>query len=326
MQIGGYEIWPLVRSTGKQAVSDRLTGLAAEAAYNFFFSLFPSLLVATALIGLVVDQRSTTSWMMDQMQRVVPDEALSLVRGVVGDVVLNNSDSKKGILSLGLLLAAWSGSNIFRSLMETLNLAYDVRETRPFWKRALLSMAAIVVMGGLLLVASIVMLGGPEIIDWIGSHLRLPSGRLNLWMVLQYPIAFSILVLAFFMIYRFLPNLKQRPRQILVGAVVATALWLVVTLLFRLYVTNFGSYNKTYGAIGAVIVVLTWMYLTMLVILLGGELNAELHRGTGAIRAREGMRYPAIATATRGSPDSSAEVTPLNARSGDGSDRGSRME
>ena len=326
MQIGGYEIWPLVRSTGKQAFSDRLTGLAAEAAYNFFFSLFPSLLVATALIGLVVDERSTTSWMMDQAQRVVPDEALSLVRGVVNDVVFNNSNSKTGILSLGLLLAAWSGSNIFRTLMETLNVAYEVRETRPFWKRVLLSLAAIVVLGGLLLVASIVMLGGPEIIDWIGSRLRLPSGRVDLWMVLQYPIAFSLLVLAFFMIYRFLPNLKQRPRQILVGAVVATVLWLVVTLLFRLYVTNFGSYNKTYGAIGAVIVVLTWMYLTMLVILVGGELNAELHRGTGAIRAREGMRYPKIATAARGSPSSSADVTPLNARSGDGSDGGSRME
>jgi membrane protein len=324
MQIGGYEIWPLVRSTGKQAVSDRLTGLAAEAAFNFFFSLFPSLLVATALIGVVVDERSTTSWMMDQMERVVPDEALSLVRGVVNDVVFNNS--KTGILSLGLLLAAWSGSNIFRTLMETLNVAYEVTETRPFWKRALLSLTAIAVMGGLLLVASIVMLGGPEIIDWIGSRLRLPSGRLNLWMVLQYPIAFSILVLAFFMIYRFLPNLKQRPKQILVGAVVATVLWLVVTLLFRLYVTNFGSYNKTYGAIGTVIVVLTWMYLTMLVILLGGELNAELHRGTGAIRAREGIRYPKIPTAARGSPSSSAEVTPLNARSGDGSDGGSRME
>lgn len=324
MQIGGYKVWPLLRSTGKQVVADRLTGLAAEAAYNFFFSLFPFLLVATALIGMVVDQRSTTTWIMDQMARVVPDQALSLVRGVVNDVVFTNS--KSGILSLGLLLAAWSGANVFRSLMDTLNLAYDVPETRPFWKRALLSLAAIIVMGALLLVASVVMVGGPEILKWVGGRLHFPSGRLNLWLVLQYPIAFSLLVLAFFMIYRFLPNLKQSAKQILVGAVVATLLWLAVTLLFRLYVTNFGSYNKTYGSIGAVIVVLTWMYLTMLVILVGGELNAELHRGSGAVHPREGAVYAGrIVTASRRSRSSTAEVTPLRARGGE-ADRGSRME
>ena len=324
MQLGGYRVWPLLRRTGKQVVADRLTGLAAEAAYHFFFSLFPFLLFATALIGIFVDRRSTITWIMDQMARVVPDQALSLVRGVVTDVVFNNS--KSGIISLGLLLTAWSGSNVFRSLMDTLNLAYDVEESRPFWKRALLSLGAIVVLGALMMVASTVMLGGPEILDWLGSRLRLPTDRVNLWMVLQYPLAFAILVLAFFMIYRFLPNLKQSAKQILVGSVVATVLWLIVTLLFRLYVTNFGSYNKTYGAIGAVIVVLTWMYLTMLVILVGGELNAELHRGTGAIHPREGAVYAGrIVTSPRRTRSTAPDAAPLRARGGDGSG-GRRME
>jgi membrane protein len=324
MQLGGYRIWPLLRATGKQISADRITGLAAEAAYHFFFSLFPFLLAATALIGIFVDQRATITWIMDQMARVVPDQALSLVRGVVEDVVFTNS--KSGLLSLGLLLTAWSASNVFRSLMDTLNLAYDVEEQRPFWKRALLSMGAIVVLGALMLVASTVMLAGPEILDWLGSHLHLPTGRLDLWMVLQYPIAFAILVLAFFMIYRFLPNLKQSAKQILVGSIVATVLWLIVTLLFRLYVTNFGSYNKTYGAIGAVIVVLTWMYLTMLVILIGGELNAELHRGTGAIHPREGAVYAGrIVTSPRRTRSSSPEPAGLRASGGRGNDEG-RME
>ncbi len=326
MQLGGYRIWPLLRATGKQAATDRITGLAAEAAYHFFFSLFPFLLFATALAGLFVDQRATMSWIMDQMARVVPDEALSLVRGVVEDVVFTGS--KSSFISIGLLLTAWSGANVFRSLMDTLNLAYDVEERRPFWKRALLSVLAIVVLGALMLVASTVMIAGPEIIDWFGRHLHLPTGRLDLWMVLQYPIAFAILVLAFFLIYRFLPDLKQSVRQILVGAVTATVLWLAVTLLFRLYVTNFGSYNKTYGAIGAVIVVLTWMYLTMLVILIGGELNAELHRGTGAVNPREGAVYAGrIVTSTRRTRESTPEPGALRASggSGDGAAEG-RME
>ncbi len=324
MQLGGYRIWPLIRATGKQASTDRITGLAAEAAYHFFFSLFPFLLFATALIGIFVDQRSTINWIMDQMARVVPDQALSLVRGVVQDVVLTNS--KSGLISLGLLLTAWSGSNVFRSLMDTLNLAYDVAEERPFWKRALLSLVAIIVLGALLLIASVVMLGGPQILNWLGSHLRIPSGKVNLWMVLQYPIAFALLVLAFFLIYRFLPNLKQSAKQILVGSIVATVLWLIVTLLFRLYVTNFGSYNKTYGTIGAVIVVLTWMYLTMLVILVGGELNAELHRGTGAIHPREGAIYAGrVVTSPRRTRSSTPEPAALRASAGS-ADGERRME
>lgn len=324
MQLGGYRIWPLLRATGKQVSADRLTGLAAEAAYHFFFSLFPFLLFATALVGLFVDRRSTMTWIMDQMARLVPDEALKLVRGVVEDVVFD--DSKSGLLSLGLLLTAWSGSNVFRSLMDTLNLAYDVAETRPFWKRALLSLLAIVVLGVLMVVASTVMVAGPEILDWLGHHLHVPTSRIDLWMVLQYPIAFAILVLAFFLIYRFLPNLKQSTRQILVGAVVATILWLAVTLLFRLYVTNFGSYNKTYGTIGAVIVVLTWMYLTMLVILIGGELNAEIHRGTGAIDPRGGAIYAGrIVTSPRRTRSSTAEPSALRASGRSGGDE-RRME
>jgi membrane protein len=324
MQLGGYRIWPLIRATGKQASADRITGLAAEAAYHFFFSLFPFLLFATALIGIFVDQRSTINWIMDQMARVVPDQALSLVRGVVEDVVLTNS--KSGLISLGLLLTAWSGSNVFRSLMDTLNLAYDVAEERPFWKRALLSLVAIVVLGALLLIASVVMLGGAQILEWLGTHLHLPSGKVSLWMVLQYPIAFALLVLAFFLIYRFLPNLKQSAKQILVGSVVATVLWLIVTLLFRLYVTHFGSYNKTYGTIGAVIVVLTWMYLTMLVILVGGELNAELHRGTGAIHPREGAVYAGrVVTSSRRTRTSTPEPAALRA-SGGGANGERRME
>lgn len=329
MQIGGYRIWPLLRRTGKQIGEDRITGLAAEAAYHFFFSLFPFLLFTIALVGIFVDQRATVAWIMEQMGRVVPEEALGLVQEVVNDVAFGQS--KTGLLSLGLLLAAWSGSNVFRSLIGTLNRAYDVRETRPYWKRALISLAAIVVTGVLLLTASVVMLGGPEIIDWVGRYLHVPAGKVDLWMVLQYPIAFGVLVLAFFLIYRFLPNLKQSAKQVLVGALSAAVLWLGVTLLFRLYVANFGSYNKTYGAIGAVIIVLTWMYLTMLVILVGGELNAELHRGTGAIDPRKGAVYAGrIITASESSRTSDQQPTaPLRARDpgrGDGGGGGSRME
>jgi membrane protein len=113
----------------------------------------------------------------------------------------------------------------------------------------------------------------------------------TVWNILQYPLAFALLIGMLWLIYYFLPNQRQDKSQILVGALVAGVLWILLTLLFRAYVAHFGSYNKTYGAIGGVIVLLTWMYLTMLVILIGGELNAELHHGTASIEPRKGAVY-----------------------------------
>jgi membrane protein len=313
MVIGGYRIGPLLKKTGAQIVNDDLLGYAAEAAYNFFFSLFPLFLFAAPFIGLFGNARRTVDWIMGQLAPVIPDQALALVRSVVQDVVF--AKNAPGLISIGIVLTAWSGSNVFRTLMDTLNHAYDVRETRPWWKRALMSLAALVVVGILILIASTIMLAGPEIASVVGSKLHLGSALVTLWTVIQYPIALALLVLVFFMIYRFLPNMRQSARQILVGSVVATVLWIIVTILFRLYVAHFGSYNKTYGAIGAVIVMLTWMYLTMVVVLGAGTLNSQIHRGTGLVNPRKGAVYEGRIVNAAGPPHSSTErVAPLAAR------------
>jgi membrane protein len=186
-----------------------------------------------------------------------------------------------------------------------LNSAYNVTETRPWWKRILIQLASVLAMGLLTGVASIVMLAGPEIAHGIGVRLGLDHAFVLAWTILQYPVAIAMIVLAFFLVYRFLPNLKQQASQILVGASVATVLWLLVTLLFRLYVTDFASYNKTYGTIGGVIVLLTWMYLTMIVLLSCGELNSELHDGTGSTEPRRGAVY-AGRIVTSGNPGRSS--------------------
>lgn len=313
MVVGGYRVGPLLKQTGKEILADDLPSLAAATAYNFFFSLFPLFLFAAPLIGLIGDERRIVNWAMTQLATVVPEDALALVQGVVQDVVFTRG--APGLISVGALLAAWSGSNIFRSLMDALNRAYGVQETRPWWKRTLISLVALLVTGALLFIASTIMLAGPEIVGWIGRRLHLESASVIAWTALQYPIALVFLIGAFFMIYRFLPNLRQGTRQVLVGATVAGILWVVVTLGFRLYVTNFGSYNTTYGTVGAVIVVLTWMYLTMLVILAGGELNAELHHGTGAVEPRKGAVYAGrVVTETQPSRPSTERVVPMSAR------------
>ena len=289
MILGGYRVGPLLKKTGSEILDDNVVGLGAQTAYYFFFSLFPLLLFVTPLLSVIGDKRQMVGWILANAGRVVPPEAMSLVSGVVKDVVL--SESAPGLMSIGALLAAWSGSNIFGALMGALNRAYDVRESRRWIKQQIIRLASLLVAGAVLLLATAVMLGGDQIVEWVGTNLCLSRGVMTLWKVLQFPLAFGILVGAAWMIYYFLPNVKQRPRHVLVAALGAGILWVVGTLLFRAYVQNFGSYNKTYGTIGGVIALLTWMYLTMLILLAGGELASELHCGTARVEPERGATY-----------------------------------
>jgi membrane protein len=298
--IGGYRIGPLLKKTGAGVANNDLTSWATQAAYNFFFSIFPFLLLIGSLLGLLANGQQTASWVIARMEGALPTEAQPLIRGVIRDVLL--SKNAPGLLSLGAILTAWSGGTVFRSLMDALNHAYVVNETRPWWRRALMSLAFLVGAGILVIIASTIMLAGPDIASSVGRHLH-------------WPIAFALLVLVLFLIYRFLPNVRQNVAQILVGSCVAALLWIGITLLFRLYVAHFTSYNKTYGSLGAVMVVLSWMYFSMLVILIGGQLNAEINRGTGAVNPRKGAVYAGrIITEAQPSRSSTDRITPLAPR------------
>ena len=286
MIIKGYRVGPLVRATAKEVLDDGIMGLSAQTAYYFFFSLFPLFLFAAPLVGIIGDKQRIIDRVMTLFAGTLPGDAIDLVRGVVQEVVL--AEGAPGLISIGALLAAWAGSNIFNALIDALNRAYDVTETRKWWKKRLLALTSVVAAGLVLVIATTVMLGGEAVVKWIGNRLGLGVSVVTIWMIVQYPIALALLVGTAWMIYSFLPNLRQDRRQVLIGAAVATVLWVIVTLLFRAYVVNFASYSKTYGTVGGVIALLTWMYLSMLVLLVGGELNAEIHHGAGALEPRSG--------------------------------------
>ena len=289
MIIKGYRVGPLVRATAKEVLDDGIMGLAAQTAYYFFFSLFPLFLFAAPLVGIIGDKQRIIDRVMTLFAGTLPGDAIDLVRGVVQDVVL--AEGAPGLISIGAFLAAWAGSNIFNALIDALNRAYDVTETRKWWKKRLLALTSVVAAGLVLVIATTVMVGGEAVVEWIGDRLGLGESVVTIWMIVQYPIALALLVGTAWMIYSFLPNLRQDRRQVLIGAAVATVLWVIVTLLFRAYVVNFASYSKTYGTVGGVIALLTWMYLSMLVLLVGGELNAEIHHGAGALEPRSGAVY-----------------------------------
>lgn len=289
MEIKGFRLGPLLRSVGREILDDGVLGLAAQTAYYFFFSLFPLILFAAPLLSFVGDKQELIERAMAQLAAALPAEATLLVRNVVTDVVL--AAGAPTLMSAGALLAAWAGSNIFTAMIDALNRAYDVTENRPWWKRRLLALACVLAAGLVILAATLIFLGGEGMASWFGDRLGIGAGAAAAWMVIQYPIAIAMLVGLAWLTYVFLPNVRQRKIHALVGASVATVLWITVTLLFRAYVAGFTSYNKTYGTIGGVIALLTWMYLSMLALLIGGELASELHHGTAATSSPAGTLY-----------------------------------
>lgn len=312
MTVLGYRVAPLAKQVGREVMKDNVLGLAAQTAYYFFLSLFPLLLFLAPMLGVFGNKERTFTMVLDQARGAVPADAFGIVEQVVRDVVL--APGAPGVMSVGALLALWAGSNIFSALMDALNTAYGVKETRPFWKRKLIAAACVVGAGGVLVSATIILVAGGDIVDAVADRIGLGAAGRTLWKVAPPVFALAALVAIAWVIYYFLPNVKQNRRQVLAGAAVATALWILVTLAFRFYVQNFGSYNKTYGAIASVIVLLTWMYLSMLVVLIGGELNSEIHAGTGALVPRRGATLFGDRVATSAGRASTEQVERLVAR------------
>ena len=285
MVIKGFRVGVLLNKTFREIGEDGISTLAASAAYNFFFSLFPLLLFLAPVFSLAGNKERTVGWLMSELTSVLPPTQLEAIRPVLEKVVF--SPSAPGLMSVGLLLAAWSGSNIFGTLMGALNTAYDVRETRSWIKQQLIRLATFALGSIIVVISTLVFLNGEGIADWIGNALGIGPVFLLVWKVIQVPLAAAGLVaLAFTTIY-FLPDVRQRKTHALVAALLTTSLWIVATLIFRLYVNHFPP-NPAYGLIGGVIILLTWMFYTMFVVLIGGELASELHHGSGAIAPDKG--------------------------------------
>ncbi len=278
--VGGYDVLILARKTLSELFEDNLLGLSAAAAYSFFFGLFPTFLLAAPVLSILGDKQHLFGRLLDWMAPVLPPSAIALVESVLKDVIF--SPGAPGLISLGALLALFAGANMFNTLAGALNAAYEVHESRPWWRVTLLSIGAAIGFAVTIGLAVAMVMGGGDLVRWVAGTLQLDAASEALTAVAQYILILLLMTGSVWCIYMLLPDVHaQNKLQTLVGAGVATALWVIVTLLFRAYVIHFGAYNRTYGTVGAVIILLSWMYLSMLAVLLGGELNSELRRGTG---------------------------------------------
>jgi membrane protein len=270
--LGGLSVTELGRRVFNEAQQDNCLGLAAQLAYYFLFALFPFFLFLTAFIGFLPIP-NLMEQIMSLLGTVVPQEVLGLIQDNVQQLVANQHG---GLLSFGILVALWTSSSAITAVMEALNRAYDVPESRPFWQVRGTAIGLTVGLSVFMILALILLMFGPQIGNWVAGQMGLGSLFEMAWNILRWPVIVFFLVVAIGLVYYVAPDVEQHWKWLTPGSVFAVVLWILVSLGFAFYVNNFGSYNKTYGTIGAVIVLLTWMYLSGLVILVGGEINSEI--------------------------------------------------
>jgi membrane protein len=283
-KFGGLTWKALGKRVWSEIQSDEVFGRAAQLAYYFLLALFPLLLFLVSVIGLIMGSGTgLRQSLFNYLGQVLPASASQLVSTTVFEVTSNTGGGK---IAFGILAALWAASNGMGAITEALNIAYDVKETRPWWKQRLTAVGLTIVLSVLIISALLMLLYGGRIADYIAASYGLGEAFTIGWKVVQWPIILAFLLFAFALIYFFAPDVRdQKWAWVTPGAVLGVSLWLMVSFSFRLYLHFFDSYSKTYGALGAVIVLMLWLYLTGAAILIGGELNSEIEHAA----ARAGM-------------------------------------
>jgi membrane protein len=264
-----------------KAFDDDIFGRAATVAFYFSFALFPLLLFIISLFGIILSSADgLRTELFSYLGQIMPGSAFTLVQTTIDEVTANTSGSK---LTIGLLITLWSASAGLESLRVALNAVYNLDETRSWWKTRLISLGLTVGIGLLTAVALGLIFYGTQLLGWL-----LPIESPYILKPLEWIILLIVLIVAFALLYNFLPNhTDAKFKWISPGALSGIVLWLLFSSGFRIYLHYFDSYAKTYGSLGAVIVLMLWLYLTALVILVGGMINSILDEFNHVKKAHE---------------------------------------
>jgi len=262
----------LFKRVAREVVADNCLGLAAQLAYYFFLALFPALLFLVALISFI-----PVHGLMDSitgvLRRVAPGEVLSIVQEQLLKIANGRS---AGLLTLGMLGTIWSTSSGMTAIVDTLNQAYDIQESRPWWKVRLMAIGLTIALAVFIVASFALVLVGPTLAEQVAARAHMGPAFTWTWWILQWPVVFALVALAIALIYYCAPDAVQEFVWITPGSILATALWLLISLGFKFYIANFTSYTATYGLIGGAIVLMLWFYVSAFAVLIGAELNAEI--------------------------------------------------
>jgi membrane protein len=266
----------LIKRTGREVLADDCLGLAAQLAFYFFLALFPALIVLVAFVSFIPVAGLLES-ITTNLSRVAPTEVLAIIQ----DQVLKIAHEKNGgLLTLGMLGTIWSTSTGLDAIISTMNQAYDIQEGRPWWTVKLIALGLTVTLALFIVISFTLVLVGPALAERLAVWAHMGPAFAWTWKMVQWPIIFLLVTLAVALIYYYAPDAVQEWIWITPGSVLATTLWLLISLGFKFYVSHFAAYNATYGAIGGVIVTMLWFYLSALAVLVGAELNAEIEHAS----------------------------------------------
>jgi len=271
-RLGGLSVRELARRAWNEISDDDVSERAAALSYYFLFALFPALLFLTALLGFL-PVAGLQERLLAYTHDVLPPDAASTLERTLTEVL---TARRTGLVSLGALITLWAGSSGMVSVMNTMNVVWDVKEHRPWWKRRLMAVGLTLVFSVSIVVALILLVFGGKIGQVVADSFGLGAMFTTMWNVVSIPIVIACVLIGIEVVYYVAPARRRRWRWATPGAVLALAMWLAMSLGLRVWVANFANYSATYGSIGGVILLMFWLYLTSYVLLVGAEVDAEI--------------------------------------------------
>ncbi|HEX8343659.1 MAG TPA: YihY/virulence factor BrkB family protein [Actinoplanes sp.] len=274
--LSGKDWFAALKRTLKEFSEDNVSDWAAALTYYGVLSIFPGLLVLVSILGLLGS--STTQTVQDTVTDVVPPGIGELLNSVITQV--KGSGSTAGFAAIfGLVLAFWSASGYIAAFMRASNAIYDVPEGRPIWKTLPIRVGVTAVIGVMLIIAAVIVVFTGDLAQAAGNVIGVGPQAVTIWNIAKWPVLIILVSLMFAILYWASPNAKHGGfRWVSPGGIFAVFLWIVASAAFAFYLSNFADYNKTYGALGGVIVFLVWLWISNIAILLGAEMDAELER------------------------------------------------
>jgi len=273
--LGGLGWRSLAANVWKELSEDRILGRAAQLSFYFLLSIFPLLLVLVAVLTRFGFLKSALRERLSSLfEAVAPQSASTLVDDALQSIT---EGIGTGGISFGLLIALWAASSGMVALMNALNYAYGIEETRPWWKRRLIAAGLVIALMSLIVAALTLIVYGTGLFESLAAGLGLSGALATAVRIAEWPAAVGFVLLVFNLLYLYAPNRKHRDwHWLLPGTAAAVGLWLLASFGFKVYVEDFGTYNRIYGSVGTVVVLLLWFYISGIAILIGAQVNSEI--------------------------------------------------
>jgi len=267
--------WLFLIRLQREMAYDDCMGMAAQISFYTMLGLFPFLIFLLSLLGTFPLGEALKPEMLEALREQMPRESAEYVANIVLELLPEYS---QGLLSIGLFASLWGASMAVGALITTINRAYNIRPRRNMVTQKLMSIVLVLLLSGMWLMSMTIILVGPGITQSMFEFMGIASETNTFWTSMRLPMAFILNLTALSILYFFAPEARQRFLSIMPGAVTATILWLLASSAFRIFLRNFGTYNKTYGSLAALVILMVWLWISGLVFLLGAEINSLMKR------------------------------------------------